>query len=296
MGFETPHLRGCRSYHFEASVPREFEIHDERLHADIRNSSDPSSSRPVVLFKSFSADLHLYVDLFGTQTLDSGGVSFKVRPGRRGFLSFALWAALLITAMLWVMFALHDNLQDDPASQAIPPMLLLIPAVLVAIVNRPEDHPFSAFLLTGTRYMILLSGVAASAAAGVLAFVEVPANSDALSITWLSASIVSSVVAILILVGWIASLPTRGRGAAWALVSGVVGLALAGYALFADAWGGFMIHALLLIALVVAQCTRIALRPPEDLPPERRYFRPDLLASGVLAPESRNNGGTRWDS
>lgn len=281
--FETPHLSGCRSYHFELSVPEGLELHGEQFGADIRDAFGVRLSEfEPDLFKAFGRDLHLYIDLADRDAYFADRLAVRVRPGRRGFLSFALGAALLIAAMLWAVVLLRHHLASEPSSQVIPPVLLLVPAVLVALVNRPEEHPFSAYLLTGTRYMILFSGVVASVAAGVLAFSDEPAKSVAVGATWFSSAGLSSLIAVLVLVGWIASFPARARGLLWSAVSTVVLVGLLLVSLLADYWSiGVEVGVVALLAAALGSL-RAGLRRRPVPPPQRTYMTQDLLAHDVF--------------
>lgn len=260
VGFATPHLRGCCSYHFELAVPSELEMHGEQLHAEIRRSADGSEVPDFpTFFKAFDRDLHLYLDLTGTYTEHSGGVAVKLRASRHGFLSMALAAAWLICAMLWTAWLLRSHLTTD-ATQVIPPVFLITPAVLVALVNRPNEHPFNAFVLTGTRYLVLVSGVIASAAAGVLAFVESPGDSEALSAAWLTGAIATTAIATIVLAGWIASMPKRLRAWSWAAISTAVAAGLMISAAMTGEWTGWRTHLTLIPVVALIYCATILFR------------------------------------
>jgi hypothetical protein len=121
---------------------------------------------------------------------------------------------------------LHDVLNDDATSHVMPPLLLLVPAVLVALVTRPGEHQLNAMLLAGPRYLISLSGVFAAVAAAVIAFVGAPRDSSALELTWLLCACGSSVVAALVLWSWVAALKPAGRWATLACCTGTPALVL----------------------------------------------------------------------
>lgn len=285
VGFATPHLRACQSYHFECQLPEGLEMHGEHLAADIREDQNPEAAREPEFFKAAGRDLHLYVNLRGTYTTECDLVSFKVRPGRQGLLSFALIAATLIAAMLWTGVALQDRLEANAASQALPPVLLLVPVILLALIIRPAEHPFSALLLTGTRYLVLGSGVVATTAAGALGFVAEPSESSSLLTVWFISAVLATLIATTLLVGWIASLPRRGRAASWGIVLGTWAVALALWASLTSHWGPWTIDLAILAAVVAAVCARIYRQGRPVPPPARRYFYEDLRASGVLPPD-----------
>jgi len=293
VAFATPHLRGCQSYHFEASVPHDLELHEGRLNADIRENADPDTRRELDLFKWFRRDLHLYADLVDTHTLQSTSITFKVRAGRRGMLSLAMSAALIIAGMLWLLFALRRDLDPAAASQAVPPMLVLIPAVLVVIVIRPDEHPFSAFLYTGTRYLILFTGIVAAASGAALAFASDPGASSTLEVYWLVSALLATLVAILLLVGWIASRPRRERGVAWAFVTTVAAIALAGWATAADTWDVVTIASTGALVVAAVRCLAIGLEGRIVPPPRELYFDADLRAGGILPKSTSDQGDER---
>jgi hypothetical protein len=285
VGFATPHLRACQSYHFECQLPEGLEMHGEHLAADIREDQNPEATREPEFFKAAGRDLHLYVNLRGTHTTECDLVSFKVRPGRRGLLSFALIAATLIAGMLWTGVSLQDRLEADTASQALPPVLLLVPVILLALIIRPDEHPFSALLLAGTRYLVLGSGVVATTAAGALGFVAEPAESSTLLTVWFSSAVLATMIATTLLIGWIASLPRRGRAASWGLLLGGWSIVLALWASLTTSWSPLTIDLAIAAAVVALACARIYRQGRPVPPPARRYFYEDLRASGVLPPD-----------
>jgi hypothetical protein len=281
LGFKTPHLRSSQTYHFEMSVPGSLELHDADRDVDIHEATDIASRRDPTFFKTFRRDLHLYYDLVGTRTLVSNRISVKCRAGRRGFLSLALASAVLIAALLWSAWLLRKHLDSEAASQAIPPVMLLVPAVLVSMVNRPGEHPFNALLLTGPRYLIALSGVFASVAAAVVAFVATPSESEAVTGIWLGCAIGSSLVALLILWSWVSSLPVTARWGFGAGAFALAGAALSAWAIL-DGWWSWRSALLLIICeLASALCGRRGLQRPRR-EPYMAYFARDLREAGIL--------------
>lgn len=282
LAFSTPHLRASQTYHFELSLPEEVQIRDERLDADIRDVADIERRRYPTFLKTFQNDVHLYFDLNGTQTLLSGQMSVKARASRRGFLSFALTASMLISSMLWAGWALRDHLASDTASHAIPPVLLVIPAVLLALISRPGEHPFSSFVLTGQRYIALANGILASIDAATLGFVADPSTSQALANVWLATAVASSLLTLVLLMSWIASLPGRARAAIYgsiaAIASGAVLILGAG---LPGRWN-YLWPIFLVSVPVMAYCALAVIRRSESPPEVRQYFASELEASGVL--------------
>lgn len=225
LGFRSAQIHSCRTYHFQMTVPPGLQLDDATLGADIREVTDIARQRPPTLFRAEQRDLHLYVDVIGAHTLRQGSISVKCRIRREGFLSLTLSSALVVAALLWSTWLLRPHLDTISASHVMPPVLLLIPAVLVTLVNRPGEHPFNRILLTGQRLLISLSGVFASIAAAVIAFVAVPRASDTLSWTWMLCAIGATLVAGLVLWSWMASLALAARWRARASVAGLAAVA-----------------------------------------------------------------------
>lgn len=317
VGFETPHIRACRSYHFEVRVPEDLEIHGEQLRAVIHNERAPDGNmagpqppsthvgnrhhrifprtwavhrraadgrglRHPVFFESSRRDLHLYMNLRATVTKQSYGVFFRVRAGRGALLSFSVVAALVTSVMLWVGVALQDRLGED-ASQAVPPILLLVPVILVVLVLRPQEHAFSTSLLAGTRYLLLSSGVLVTFAAGALAFVVGhPADSAGLGKIWTGCAVLASVIALIVTTGWIASFSGRGQAVGWL---GMVMVACVGAIAYASAtdWTSTIVLGLSAGVIPAAVCARIASVGREPPQAEQPYSTPDLRSSSARA-------------
>jgi hypothetical protein len=224
----VPQLDNCRTYHFQMSVPGALRLRKPQLDAVIEETGGATNPRRVVL-RSTRRDIHVYIDLVNTRIRRTSTIRVRCRIQRQGFLTLALASAIAIAALLWSVWSLRHHLHRETASHAMPPLLLLVPAALLAFVNRPGEHGFSIMLMTGPRYLIAVSGVFASVAAAAVAFVRYPESSGALALTWLAAAIGSSVVAALVLWSWVASLRPAARWAAfgWIFGLGAVGLTIA---------------------------------------------------------------------
>lgn len=221
VAFATPHLRDAGTYHFQMSVPAELELRHLSFEADVREMRDPSTSRRPSFQRVFRREAHLYINLRDTETRYSDRIQVRVRPGRRGFLSFATSASLLITALLTSAWFLHDDIVADSGGEIASPVLLLIPALLVAVVVRPGEHAFTGYLLTGPRYLMLAAGVFSAVAAGALAVLE-PEDPTALDDVWLACAGGTALVSACMMGAWLASLTPRIRSVVLFTALGVV--------------------------------------------------------------------------
>lgn len=191
---ESPHFRGCWSYHMQVRAPEGLEVRDIQLLGDLTDErGDPAVPQREV----DRTGAHLY---FARATVERyAALLVLVRPGRRGFLALCLLATGLTCGNLWA-FAAHASAaaSDKGVSAAI---LLVVPAFLAAFVVRPGEHELAIRLFTGVRFLVLVAGVLSAAAAAALIGVRPSAWSLASSLHIYA--VTATVATGLLAVSWI---------------------------------------------------------------------------------------------
>jgi hypothetical protein len=211
LAFDHPHLRGTQAYHFELNVPDDVEIVTAQLNADVRDMRTGKRRNPE-FENAMARDAHIYIDLADARPMRADNVAFLVRTSRRGFMSLAVSASGVIAGLLWTAFATRHGLHNDVAREVASPVLLVAPALLVAMVLRPDEHEFTTFLFTGTKYLVLLGGLAAGAAAGALAFAAEDTTAP-LTAVWAITAGIATASFLTVTIGWVMGFPPPTRGA-----------------------------------------------------------------------------------
>ena len=160
------------SYHAEVEVPEDLEVARTRT-VDLKRGQlladniEPSGAQRV----------HIYSP--GKPRTVWGLAEVSVLVSRSGLLMAMLFTSLLTAMMLTLGLArLEEVAQTTDATSAL---LLAIPAIFAGYLLRPEEHPLVTKLFAGLRCLVLLSGLCALLACGMLV-AQVPG--PALHLTW----------------------------------------------------------------------------------------------------------------
>jgi hypothetical protein len=186
---DTPHIGTSGSYHLAVVSPPPLDITnseitlsrratplhipagdvvarcsavDSREHDGPLEPTTPDDGRPP-------HDLRLYTDALGRQARFYvagdregcfGELKIWIAVQRSGFLRGAAIATTLIAALL-LAFALGLALGSaGKRPERLTPVLLLVPALLAYLVVRPDDHAVAREFLSGTRAVLLGTGLA----------------------------------------------------------------------------------------------------------------------------------------
>jgi hypothetical protein len=197
FGIESPYLTASSAYHLQVESPPGVETRDASVLANLPGAHIEPTRQ--------SHGVHVYVT--GAKidvtkaSLDDGNaplVNIPLRASRRGFMTFSWLSAATTAALLWAT-AVADQVDSKEATAAV---LLVGPALLAALVVRPGEHPVATKLLSGVRSLVALNGLLAVAAAAAVAGVRPGLNLDE---TWILYSIIASLVATVVTVGWVFS-------------------------------------------------------------------------------------------
>lgn len=133
---------------------------------------------------------HLYFQ--GIRPREEVGVIYRLRPRPSTIVRAAFLVSLLSTVTLvFARLAIHQLTSSADAGATI---LVAIPGLLAITVARPDDHPMTTDLLLPLRFVAILPGVFAFAAAGVLA---------TQSASWLAEAILWTLISLSIVPLWI---------------------------------------------------------------------------------------------
>lgn len=102
-----------------------------------------------------------------------GKALVRLGPTRREFLTGALYAAVLTTALLWFSYIFADKLVEKNHEGPTVTALLLLPALLSYLFTQPLPHPIARRMIAGvrvvTRTVTLLPVIAALIMLGLTA-------------------------------------------------------------------------------------------------------------------------------
>lgn len=189
---ETPHIGSAGSYHLAVASPAPLDIIDAKLslrrratplhnvnEGDVVAECTAAESRtregPLELSDDMT-DVRLYADAVGRQARFYiagsregcfGELKISIAVEKGGFLRSAAIAGSMI-ALLLLMYAVGFVALDDHPER-LTPVLLLVPGLLAYLVVRPNDHALARDFLSGTRWLLLASGLLAIGGAGTLA-------------------------------------------------------------------------------------------------------------------------------
>ncbi len=159
----TPHIPDAGSYHLSVSNPAGLDLRRLELLAAL---VPREGERFDYYVERAVRGGHIYVA--GARAVGEGAVAMSLRVTRRGFVTQSLLAAALITALL-VVFAACSTALATKQPEVAGAVLLVVPALLVLFAVRPHEHALTTSLLSGVRFVVLLTGLIDAAAALVLA-------------------------------------------------------------------------------------------------------------------------------
>lgn len=156
----VPGLAYAGSYHFEVEAPIGLEVEAAGLFAR-HLPVLPTAHRAITAAKA-----HLHVTRPPAAALWSAGVSFG--PPARGLVRSSALITAFITALLFLAASSPSRLTILRGSDAAVAILLVGLGFMSAAVSRPGEHILRSRLLSGTRIVVVLAGMAAYTAAVVL--------------------------------------------------------------------------------------------------------------------------------
>ncbi|MGH2948555.1 MAG: hypothetical protein ACRDPC_20245 [Solirubrobacteraceae bacterium] len=179
--FEPLRIGWAQGSHFEFEAPEEVELAEARLDTvqfDERFDDRVQFRRRVVVYDRPQVDLNVSprvvhdphdADDASLQALmrcryDTASVRLRLAPPLTGVFAAAVLTSMVISVLLWLVFARLPHL-DGQTSSAV---LLLLPALLAAYLIRPGEHAFATRLLLGVRLLALLVGLFALAVATII--------------------------------------------------------------------------------------------------------------------------------
>ncbi len=292
LDFPTIYTRRCRSYHFELLCPPGLSPRDikvaERLDGPANSFVETGTSRPDIhkSMKARSVSYHqsgeMPGDLRVRVTVGVGGGAFPI-----------LWtlAAAVTALLLWTMAATDPQFGSaDSNSEIAAGILLIVPALLGAIVISTE-HEAVTSMISGARILLLVTGLCAVAAAGVL--IGGTPFGLSTSWTWTAYAVVATAATVPLATSWLLSLPTvwgqmerleTWRAHYFALLVGIAGavsaigiLTMLGAAPAARVAGGTYLL-LATVGLTLLANNRLSLPIGET----RRYAAPALFAAALI--------------
>ena len=113
-------------------------------------SSDPSPlpGKGTAYSLNMVTRAHFYVAESAGQR---GKAHIRLGPTRREFLTGALYASVLTTALLWFSFFFAENLVEKSHQAPTVTALLLLPALLSYLFTQPLPHPIARRMIAGVR-------------------------------------------------------------------------------------------------------------------------------------------------
>jgi hypothetical protein len=194
---ERPYIRFTQSYHLQVRVPEGLEARRIRLFARL---SDNRGRQIAPIDEAYADVAHLYFAGLDVETPGDACVSLRV--SRRGFLTYSLVTAALITFMLAVYATYPSELvkHEEVAGAA----LLIVPALLVSFGIRPGEHPIVASALSGVRLVVLACGIFSVLAA--LSLVGARPEDLELGDSWRYLAQLSGALTLLLFTSWVLSL------------------------------------------------------------------------------------------
>jgi|GEM_PF-4273006 len=132
-----------------------------------------------------------------------GKAHIKLGPTRREFLTGALYASVLTTALLWFSYSFAENLVEKSHEAPTVTALLLLPALLSYLFTQPLPHPIARRMIAGVRIItrtVTLLPVAAALVMLGLTSVAGTGNPDVALIEkwWLGLAIAASGLTMLL--------------------------------------------------------------------------------------------------
>ena len=197
VGIESTYIAGSDTYHLQVESPPGVEARDINLLASLEGDSTFNHS-------GWKRDhgAHLYVG--GARRVEDGisPALLTLRIGRRGFMTLA-WLSVLLSATLLWLFDVSAPTVRFGSPEAIVAVLLLGPALLAALVVRPDEHPVTTKLFSGVRLLVALNGILAVAAAAAVSGIR-PEGWTA-EHSWFIYAICASASAAVVSLSWVFS-------------------------------------------------------------------------------------------
>lgn len=205
---QTPYIRNTPSYHLQVNAPEGLETRRVELLARL-NKADGKPAEPVDATTPDCA--HLYFSEARVTRMGTAIVS--VRVGRRGLLSYAVIACIVIATMLWEFAAHSATISGSTEKAAAAAILLLVPTLMLVFAIRPGEHLLATKMLSGVRAVLALQGLLCVAAAGAL--VGIDPFHETVHTLWRWAAEVATIAGVLLAACWAFSFsilePVRAR-------------------------------------------------------------------------------------
>lgn len=225
---ETPYIRNTPSYHLQVNAPEGLETRRVELLAHLIDGD----GKPVEPIDATTPDCaHLYFSEASVTRMGTAIVSLRV--GRRGLLSYAVIACIVIATMLWEFAAHSATITGATERAAAAAILLLVPTLMLVFAIRPGEHLLATKMLSGVRAVLALQGLLCVAAAGAL--VGIHPFHETVHTLWRWAAEVSTIAGVLLGACWAFSFsilePVRARlrgmlASYWAFAATALALSL----------------------------------------------------------------------
>jgi hypothetical protein len=151
------------SYHVEIEVPSELLINTVNLigksyrrFGDLLNREHPADYLIQQVGSASDGKLYIPQPIAGRRV---GLAWVKLRPRRSGFLTGALVASIITTAMLLLAAVKAPDILRDGKSEAGAAGLLLAPTLLAAYIARPGEHIITSKMLRWARFVLVADGI-----------------------------------------------------------------------------------------------------------------------------------------
>ncbi len=209
IAIDTPYLRRSASYHLQVKAPEGTEIRGIELGAwlvDARgNTRWPETYNNREWATLYFAELRVKRE---------GPAEFKLRVGRRGFLTYAAGASVAVAVMLWFFHRYAATLANHEV--AAVPVLLVVPALLALFILRPGEHALASHMLSGARAVILADALICACATAALGG-ALPFGWSGVAAAWHAYAVVATVLAGALLLSWVLALDSTEvlRRATW---------------------------------------------------------------------------------
>lgn len=204
--FPTIYTRRCRSYHFELTCPRGLSPRGVKVAMDKEGETDEVPGRTTIRERA----AHVYLPRISGR----GDVIVRATVGIGSGAFPFLWLLMgaIITAMLWSLVAFNPNwlVAGDSKShnEIAAAVMLLVPALLGAVIVGSDEEAVTS-LISGSRILVLITGLCAAAATAVLIGVEPFSNKP--QATWAVCAAVATAATVPLATSWLRSLPVVWR-------------------------------------------------------------------------------------
>jgi hypothetical protein len=275
--FPTIYTRRCSSYHFELNCPRGLSPRGIKVALDSEEDKKKVPGRTTIRDRR----AHVYLPKIAGR----GDVIFRATVGIGTGTFPLLWVLMgaITTAILWSLVGFNPNWlvagDTESHNEIAAAVLLVVPALLGAMIIGTDDEAVST-LISGSRILLLVTGLCCVAATAVLIGVE-PFSTKPQA-TWAVCAAIATAATVPLATSWLRSLPSVWRGLAvlnsvtrqYIALFAQLGVALFLAVLLSDAVGDTAVRAGYAIGLLVLTVTLTLLATnhlPIEMEDDRRF-------------------------